>query len=305
MSAARVVAWVIFGMVTLLGAALLARWVLGIPPGRRRWLALDGAVLALLAPVDLAVYVLSGGGFFWPAISIGVLSVVLGAHVWWVSSRPDPDVDRLTEKVLSLTRTRRRAVDAQADELRRIERDLHDGAQARLVSVALDLAQADSVLRSDPEEAERMLRDARRSVGTALEELRAVMQGIRPGVLADRGLVEGVRALAIDLAVPVTVSGPVPALPVAVEQAAYFAVTEALANVVKHARAETAWVEFGSLPDGVRIIVRDDGCGGADPSRGTGLRGIADRLAPLDGTVDVVSPAGGPTEVTISLPTGG
>ncbi|MCW2759027.1 MAG: putative two-component system sensor kinase [Nocardioidaceae bacterium] len=310
MTLLRIVGWVVFALLTAAGVRLMARRVLSTPPGRSRWLVIDGAVLALLAPVDIAVWLLTGGGFFWPVFSITGLSLIFGAHVWYVARTPDPTSNALTRRVASLTRTRREALDAQADELRRIERDLHDGTQARLVSLALDLGLAESLVRRDPDAAVRMLAEARQAAGGALDDLRAVMQGIRPGVLADRGLVEGVRALVCDLAVPVDVTGSsVGGLSPAAEQATYFAVAEALANVVKHADAARAWVRFEQDDDSVRVLVGDDGHGddghgGADPSRGTGLRGTAARLAPYDGTLDVTSPVGGPTELVLTVPVG-
>jgi signal transduction histidine kinase len=205
----------------------------------------------------------------------------------------------LTARVSALTRSRSGALDRQAAELKRVERDLHDGAQARMVSLALSLGLAGELLRRDPDTAERLLGEARATAVAALDDLRAVMHSIHPPVLADRGLGDAVRALVLDLAVPVTVTGAPPSpLPAAAETAAYFAVAECLSNVVKHSGATEARVAF----DGDRIIVTDNGTGGADPARGSGLRGIADRLEAVDGRIEVRSPAGGPTELTITVP---
>jgi signal transduction histidine kinase len=251
-----------------------------------------------LAVVDLAVWVLTGGGYFWPAWTILGVSALAGAVVWVHRREAD-----LTGRVAALTRSRRGAVDRQAAELKRVERDLHDGAQARLASLALTLGLAGSLVRLDPDAAAKLVEEARTAAVAALADLRAVMHTIHPAVLADRGLLDAVRALALDLAVPVTVVGDAPPGPSpAVETAVYFAVSECLTNVVKHSDATRATVTFAATGTALRVTVQDDGRGGADPVAGTGLRGIADRLDAVDGTLQVHSPAGGPTVATISVP---
>jgi signal transduction histidine kinase len=148
-----------------------------------------------------------------------------------------------------------------------------------------------------------MLAEARDTSNAALGDLRDVVHGIHPPVLADRGLWAAIESLALDLAVPVEVSGVQPAgLPAPVESAAYFTVAECLANVAKHSAASHAWVEISTDADRLAIVVGDDGRGGADPSAGTGMRGVARRLAAFDGTMRVSSPAGGPTLVTLEVP---
>jgi signal transduction histidine kinase len=295
--------WVYFGVYTALAAEFLLRRALRVPPGRRRWLAVDGALGTLLASVDLAIWVLSGGGYFWPIWTILGVCAIFGFHAWIVSRPPGARERELAARVSTLSRSRRGAVDRQAAELKRVERDLHDGAQARMVSLALTLGLAGELLRRDPDGAARLLDEARSTAAAALDDLRAVMHTIHPPVLADRGLGDAVRALVLDLAVPVTVTGdPPPDLPAAVETAVYFAVAECLTNVVKHSGATAADVAFTHHPGGLRLTVTDNGTGKADPARGTGLRGIIDRLDAVDAALHVSSPPGGPTRVTITVP---
>jgi signal transduction histidine kinase len=205
--------------------------------------------------------------------------------------------------VAQLTETRADNLDAQAAELRRIERDLHDGAQARLVSLGMAIGLAEEMVDRDPKAARKLLAEARESSGIALVELRHLVRGIHPPVLAERGLDGAVRALAARLPVPTTVDVDLPgraATPV--ESAAYFAIAEALANLSRHSHAHQAWVNL-TYTDGLLFMtVGDDGSGGADPRRGTGLRGIERRLAAFDGTMTLSSPPGGPTVVTMELP---
>jgi len=211
--------------------------------------------------------------------------------------------EQLEQRVEALTETRNQTLDHASAELRRIERDLHDGAQARLAGLGMTLGMAAELLERDPEEAGRMLAEARQTSSAALGDLRDVVHGIHPPVLADRGLKAAIEALAIDLPVPVEVTGTAAvALSAPVESAAYFTVAECLANVAKHSGAGRAWVEIGGTPDLLSVVVGDDGHGGADPSSGTGMRGVARRLAAFDGTMRVSSPTGGPTLVTLEVP---
>ncbi|MCO5969563.1 sensor histidine kinase [Actinoallomurus soli] len=295
--------WVYFGVGTVLAAELLLRRALRVRPRRRRWLAVDGALCGLLVLVDVTVWVLSGGGYFWPIWQALALSAVFSLHAWVVSRPLGARERELAARVTRLTRSRRGAVDRQAADLKRVERDLHDGAQARMVSLALTLGLSGELLRRDPDAAARLLDEARATAVAALDDLRAVMHGIHPAVLADRGLGDAVRALVLDLAVPVTVTGDPPrALPAALETAVYFAVAECLSNVVKHSEATAAEVVFTGDPDVLRVTVTDDGVGGASPAGGTGLRGIIDRLDAVDADLHVSSPSGGPTVVTITVP---
>jgi signal transduction histidine kinase len=206
-------------------------------------------------------------------------------------------------RVAHLAKTRTETLDTGASELRRIERDLHDGAQARLVAMGLTLDAAGRLIDDDPAAARALLYEARDASVKALGELRDLVRGIHPPVLADRGLADAVRALALDSPLPVQFTGTLPGRPPApVESAAYFAVSELLANVAKHAGAETAAVDLRYDNGALRISVRDDGDGGADPRHGSGLRGIERRLAAFDGVLVVTSPPGGPTGAVLEVP---
>ena len=209
----------------------------------------------------------------------------------------------LALRVEQLAQTRRETLDTGAAELRRIERDLHDGAQARLVAMGLTLDAAGRLIDTDPAAARALLYEARDASARALAELRDLVRGIHPPVLADRGLADAIRALALDSPLRVQVTGPLDGrLPAPVESAGYFAVSELLANVAKHAGAGAAEVDLRHSAGSLRITVSDDGAGGADPSRGTGLQGVARRVAAFDGVLVVSSPAGGPTVINLEVP---
>lgn len=295
--------WVWFGLaVVLAGRATLGR-AHTVAPGRRRWLARHAAVFAVIAPLDIAVWLLSGGGFFWPVFPLFGFSALLAAHAWAVSRLPPEREEQLRSRVTSLVRSRRAAVEDQAAQVTRIERDLHDGAQARLVSLTVSLGLAEELIRTDPDSAAGLLAESRATAGAALEDIRTVMADIRPPVLADRGLDGALRALALDLSVPVEVTGPgLPPISPALEPALYFTVAECLANVVKHSAARSARVALGVTRGDLVIEVTDDGVGGASAARGSGLRGVAARLEPFDGTLEVTSPRGGPTTVAVRVP---
>ena len=206
-------------------------------------------------------------------------------------------------RVTQLTATRADTVDAQAAELRRIERDLHDGAQARLVSLSMMIGLAEDLLDRDPAAARKLLAEARASSGTALVELRHLVRGIHPPVLAERGLAGAVRALALSLPLPIDIDIELSGRPdTPVESAAYFAVAEALANMSLHSGAHTGSVSIRHTHGALNVVVADDGLGGADPGAGTGLRGIQRRLAAFDGTMALSSPPGGPTVITMEVP---
>lgn len=219
---------------------------------------------------------------------------------------------RLAVRVEELTVTRAGAVAAHGAELRRIERDLHDGTQARLVSMSMRVGLARRAFDKDPEAARKLLADAQDQAEEALTELRHVVRGIHPPILTDRGLVGAVRALAassgLDVAVRVEgvaedgVGAAGVRAPAAVEAAAYFVVAEALTNAAKHSGSERASVELSRADGVLRISVRDEGRGGADDSGGSGLLGMRRRVAALDGTVEVASPVGGPTVIEVELP---
>jgi signal transduction histidine kinase len=205
--------------------------------------------------------------------------------------------------VAHLAQTRADTIDTGAAEMRRIERDLHDGAQARLVAMGMTLDAADQVLGDNPAAARALLAEARESSAKALAELRALVRGIHPPVLADRGLAEAVRALVLDLPLRIHFASELAGRPPGpIESAAYFAVSELLTNVSKHAHARQAWVDLRHQDGMLRLGVSDDGCGAADPVHGTGLAGIERRLAAFDGVIALSSPPGGPTVVNMEIP---
>jgi signal transduction histidine kinase len=261
------------------------------------------------------------GGPVSPPRALGVMALgaAIAAASWWPCRwlaprgarmsgwllRPGEGA-RLRAELEHLAVTRDETVDARATELRRIERDLHDGAQARLVSLAMSLGLVEQQVGTDPAAARQLIAEARGSASIALTELRGLVRGIHPPVLTERGLSGAVEALALASAVPVEVdvqlggrlAGPL-------ESALYFVIAEALANVGRHSEATWAFVRVWLADGRLAVLVRDDGRGGADPSRGSGLRGIEQRLAAFDGTFTVTSPPGGPTELCAELPVRG
>ncbi|MGC4937884.1 sensor histidine kinase [Kribbella sp. DT2] len=213
---------------------------------------------------------------------------------------------RLEDRATELANTRRRVIDAQAAELQRIERDLHDGAQARIVAAGMTLALTDRRLRlaglEDEDPARAGVQTARRQLDDALEELRRLVRGIYPPILTDRGLSAALTALAGDAPIPVLIrADETGKVPPAVESAAYFVVAEALANATKHSEATECSVVVLRTEDALSVEVRDDGRGGADPA-GSGLDGLRRRVEALDGTMIVTSPPGGPTVLLTEFP---
>jgi len=209
----------------------------------------------------------------------------------------------LRERVDDLRHARQRIIAAADAERRRIERDLHDGAQQRMVAVAVTLGLAEAQFRTDPEQARKLIAQAREEAQLAVKELRELARGIHPAVLSDRGLGPALEALATRAPVPVEVTGaPEEPLPPAVEACAYFVTAEALTNVAKYAHAREATVQLSVEDERLRLEVSDDGVGGADLDGGTGLRGLRDRVDALEGRFEVDSPLGGGTTVTAELP---
>jgi len=210
--------------------------------------------------------------------------------------------EELQYQVEHLTQTRTGVVDAADAERRRLERDLHDGTQQRLVSLAVNLGLA-RVHAQTAQQAQRALAEAHEEAKVALAELRNLIRGLHPAVLEDRGLDAALSGIAARLPIPVRLSVDVPRRPPpTIEAVAYFVVSEGLTNITKHAQASQAEVVVQRVGDRLGIIISDDGVGGADPARGTGLTGLAKRAASVDGTLEIASPPGGPTLLTVDLP---
>ena len=209
----------------------------------------------------------------------------------------------LLGRVRRLAATRVDAVDTATAELRRVERDLHDGAQARLVALGISLRATERLIITNPDAAVALVAESRENSAKALAELRALVRGINPPVLAERGLADALRALALDCPVTTTTEIDLPVrMPAPVEAAAYFAVAEALANAAKHADARSVHIRAAHTAGLLRVEVIDDGVGGAGLASGTGLRGVERRLGTFDGVLAISSPPGGPTIVVIEVP---
>ncbi|MFC5751489.1 sensor histidine kinase [Actinomadura rugatobispora] len=238
-------------------------------------------------------------------IAIGFLigPKMLDVYGRWGRSLLGPtEKARLALRVQHLTETRYNAVDASAAELRRIERDLHDGAQARLVAMGMSLGAIEHLLDKDPDKARLLLAETRASSAMALAELRDLVRGIHPPVLADRGVGDAVKALALDHPLPVEVTVDLSGRPEPpVESAVYFAVSEMLTNTAKHSGAERVWIDLRHSDGMLRATVTDNGQGGASFEGGTGLRGIERRIGSFDGVLALNSPPGGPTIVTLEV----
>jgi signal transduction histidine kinase len=295
-------AWVWFGLSIPIAVQYAIRRSLN---GPRQWRALSvHAALSCVAGAILTfIWALTGFGFwlFWPLFG---MVAALGLHglttVWWRALHPAREKE-LTERVETLTRTRRGALDAQAAELRRIERDLHDGAQARLVALSMQLGRAEERLEHDPESAE-LVRNARAEASAAIGELRDLARGIAPPVLADRGLTAAVDALGKRSALPVTLDARLTRrLSPVVESAAYFVVAESLTNAAKYGRGAPARVTLMEETGRLIVEIDDDGPGGANPD-GSGLTGLRNRVEALDGILVVRSSAGEGTTVHAELP---
>lgn len=263
----------------------------GVPLSRE----LD-AIWYLFVPVDGPVTAALAGllGLAQLPLALWAAPRVVRAHAQLDRKLLAPNESALlADRIDHLQTTRSDAVDSQMAEIRRIERDLHDGAQARLVAMGMTLDAAEHLLESNTEAVRTLLIEARQSSVKALEELRDLVRGIHPPVLADRGLGDAVRSLAMLSPLRTEVRVELPGRPEPpVESAAYFAVSEVLANAAKHSGAERAWIEVRHEHGMLRVDITDEGCGGAEVSRGTGLRGIERRLATFDGVLAVNSPAG-------------
>ncbi len=279
---ALVVAPILFALLASLGVS-------GVPDVRA-WMTV-AAVLVGLVLVPVAASVSRGLMILHRAVVEGLVCV-------------DPR-EALRQDVERLRGSRSAAVELEASELRRIERDLHDGAQQRLVALAIDLGLAEERIDADPAAAKTLIAGARGQARLALAELRDLVRGVAPAILLDRGLAAALSSVAGGCPVPTVVDSTLAAgerLPAAVERAAYFVVAESLANVAKHSEATRCEVTLRREREGLVIEVRDDGVGGATAEPGGGLAGLRDRVGALDGSITVSSPSGGPTVVHMELP---
>jgi signal transduction histidine kinase len=292
-----------------LGFLLFAHGWLVLVAGRpRRWpltrpLAGQLGVSAALWLAFVGVWAVTNRAYFWPAwVLLGLLAAA-GLHLAVVVLVPRAH-HPLVERVRVLTATRAAAVEEQEVRLRRIERDLHDGAQARLVALGMTLALAEQRFTDDPDRARELVGEARSDARAALEELRDLARGIHPPLLTDRGLGPAIEALTATTPVDVALSCDLDTRPTpGVEAAAYFVVAEALANAAKHAAATRVTINVMRDDDRLRVEIGDDGNGSADAT-GSGLTGLRQRVEALDGSLTITSPPGGPTVVRAEIPCG-
>ncbi|WP_405914597.1 histidine kinase [Streptomyces sp. NBC_00728] len=277
-------------------AASIYVWIWALPP---QWQVTD------LGYTTQAAYITAGGLallFLGPRLT-GAL-VRLDTRAAEVLLGPS-HTEKLARRVADLAESRAGVLDAADAERRRIERDLHDGAQQRLVSLAVNLGLARATLGDLPADARKVIDEAHREAKEAIAELNNLVRGLHPAVLEDRGLDAALSGVAARLPIPVRVAVDLPQRPSpTVEAVAYFVASEALTNVVKHAQATRADVTVQRIGETLQVVVADDGAGGADltAADGTGLAGLAKRVASVDGTFSCRSPAGGPTVITVELP---
>ncbi|HLH14455.1 MAG TPA: histidine kinase [Solirubrobacteraceae bacterium] len=303
-------AWAWLGLGVLVLVDLGASWAWRRPRGAVRRVAcvwtLVGAAATILIFTWLLTWLLAGDESFWPAWALLGLATA-GSSYSLVALHDRVLVAQgrraLRARVEMLASTRRQAVDAQVAELRRIERDLHDGAQARLVALTLQLGRAELRVHDRPD-VRGLILDAQREARLAIAELRDLARGIVPPLLADRGLVAAVESLAARYGLGTSVdAAECRTLAPAIESAAYFVIAEALTNTAKHAGAGRSWVVLREEQRSLAVLVGDDGCGGADAG-GSGLAGLRARVEALDGSLRVHSPAGAGTLLEARLPCG-
>jgi signal transduction histidine kinase len=280
------------------GFVLTARWesaplgVLASNPQLYGFVEVSSRELAVLAGAEASAF-LAMAAWLFPRTVVKHGRLLTAA---------EPNLE-LEGRVQRLTETRDHALHNAASELRRIERDLHDGAQARLVALGMNLRAVERMLPASPDAALALVAEARETSVRALNDLRDLIRGICPPVLADRGLGHAVRALALDTPLPVVLDIDLPGrLSAPVESACYFAIAEVLANAVKHSGARQVQLRIRHGDGLLRIEVSDDGVGCADPANGTGLQGIERRLGTFDGILAVSSPPGGPTMIVMEVP---
>lgn len=261
-------------------------WLFEISQGLTAYLASMAGILGLVLVA--------------PWLTKALLWLDVAISRWFLDRRR---ANVLGERVAHLEATRSAVVDSAETERRRIERDLHDGAQQRLVAMAVNLGAAREKLSEDPETGQQLVAEAHEDAKAALKELRDLVRGIHPVILEDRGLDPALSSVVARMPVPVHLNVDVAERPSAVvESTAYFVVTEALTNVARHAQASEAHVNIVRAANRMVVEVRDDGVGGADPARGTGLAGLRSRVEALDGRLDLLSPSGGPTTLLVEVP---
>jgi signal transduction histidine kinase len=303
----------LLGFVLATAAITITAAVIGLIAMPAWWWAIPDSGQA--GGVKLGLYTVDSAGVAWITSMIGLALAppalllnreIVAGHSSLAARILGPSEDqRLRARVEELASSRSGAVEAAQDQLERIERDLHDGAQARLVSLAMELGMAEEELRSNPEAAREVVVRARAETLAALGELRDLSRGIRPALLEERGLATAVEALAERTPTPATLTlhGELDQLPEAVRTAAYFTVAEALTNAAKHSGAERVRVRIERQAGRLTVEIEDDGRGGADPG-GSGLDGLRKRLRALDGRLEAVSPSGGPTVIRAEIPCG-
>lgn len=294
-----VVQMILIGVPWSVGAALLTvpayGWALPLGGPHIGTVVLRGPAIAAAVVLGAALLLVA------PPVTMAVAQADAAFTRWLVGSGGRAE---LTARIGQLETSRAQVVDAAEAERRRIERDLHDGAQQRLVALAMELGRAKAKLGTDPESASEILDSAHEQAKLALTELRNLVRGVHPPVLTDRGLDAALSGLAALSPVPVTVEVALDRRPSAqIEAIAYFVVAEALTNIAKHARASQASVTVERAGDALLVRVSDDGAGGADPA-GPGLTGLAGRVGGVDGRLLVTSPPGGPTTIEVRLPCG-
>lgn len=297
--------WVWFGLAVLFGINLSWWYARRFRTNRRTALVLHLGLTVVAVAVLLAVWALSGGGAFWPGVPVLCLAGLAACHFLvsenWQRLFAGDRERELAARVGQLERTRQDALEAQAVQLRQVERDLHDGAQSRLIALSMQLARAEAKLESG-EAAAPLVRGAREEAALAITDLRSLVKGIAPPVLIDRGLVEATRSLAGSSTGRVTIDAEVDRrLPSVVETAAYFVIAESLTNAAKHAPGSPVDIRIRTRTGTLEIAIRDTGPGGADPSGG-GMRGLRQRVEALDGEIEVHSPVGEGTAIEVTLP---
>ncbi|HEX5620917.1 MAG TPA: sensor domain-containing protein [Solirubrobacteraceae bacterium] len=293
----------------------LASFVAVVCLGGFALILLFAPVIVIWTPVTVFGWIVTSWTEALPLFVAGVPAVLLVLHMcnglawlWALFARVmlGPSTVQLHERVDTLRDARVRIIAAADAERRRIERNLHDGAQQRLVALSLTLGMAESRLPADPDGAASLIGQAREEAALAVKELRELASGIHPALLTERGLGPALEALAARSPVPTTVDGvPEFRLPPPVESTAYFVTAEALTNVAKYAGATTANVTLAVEHGRLLLLIRDDGAGGADPAAGSGLRGLRDRVEALDGQLHIDSPAGLGTTLIAEIPIGG